>query len=161
MRRRLFAPALILVLAGCGAAASAGLAPERAAAIEDSVHAFLDAYAARVDSADWEGVARLYARDPRFVWLEDGRVAYPSADSVAAALRSVEEQFVTASLETRDVRVEPLAPGLAAVAFLFDQTLSDHAGAGFGFSGAISALLVDTPDGWRFLQGHTSTTRPR
>lgn len=131
----------------------------RRAAITDSVQATLDGFVAAMEAGDWEGLAQFYAADPRFRWLEDGRVTYGSKEAIVASLGDVGGSFTHGTLEYSDVEITPLAPGLAAFTARFEQRLVGSDGGGFSFSGVMGATLVHEPDGWRFLNGHTSTAR--
>lgn len=131
----------------------------RQAAIVDSVQATLDAFVAGIEAGEWERLAEFYAADPRFRWLEDGRIAYDSKQAIVASLGEVGGAFTHGTLEYRDVAITPLAPGLAAFSARFEQRLEGGDGGGFSFSGVLGATLVHAPDGWKFLFGHTSTAR--
>lgn len=153
---------LLLPLLGalaCGPSGPPGLTAEHAEAVADSVNDALAAYVQRVNSWDWDGAAAFYADDPRFRWIEDGRTAYTSPDDIRTAYQALQGSFESAELTLRDTRVVPLAPGLANVSTSFAQALTDTAGGRFEFEGALTITLVHTPDGWRFLSGHTSSRR--
>lgn len=153
---------LVATAASSGCAAGGGDASfdeARRAAIVDSVRTTLDEFVDAVEAGDWTGLASFYADDPRFRWLEDGRVAYDSHAAVVESLAGVGASFSHGTLEYSDVRITPLAPGLAALTAGFRQTLVGSDGGGFSFSGVLGATLVHTADGWRFLSGHTSTAR--
>ena len=129
------------------------------AAIRDSVQVFLAEYSALVESGAYDRLIGLYADVEDFVWIEDGRVAYRSRAEIEEAFAGLRSM----NAEVRTTYVDPdivaLAPGLASVASGLDQEFVMESGS-FGFQGAVSATLVHTPDGWRFLRGHTSTVRP-
>ncbi len=130
-------------------------------ALEDSLRVFLETYRDGVERMAWDEVTALYSTEPGFAWIEDGRIAYESADSIAEALRSLGGMFTNARLDFREPRVQALAPGLGLIAARFDQTLAGPGDARFTFSGAISAVVQHTPAGWRFVSGHTSTLQTR
>lgn len=162
--RRGRVPGLALALAAT-AWACAPDAPEnpfdeaRRAAITDSVRATLDDFAAAMEVGDWERLAEFYADDPRFRWLEDGRVRYDSKQAIVASLGEAGGSFTHGTLEYTEVEITPLAPGLAAFSARFEQRLVGSDGGGFSFRGVLGATLVHGPAGWRFLHGHTSTSR--
>ncbi len=131
------------------------------AAAEESARELMAEYAARANAGDWDGVLELYVREPAFHWVEDGRVAYTSADSIATAYAGLRASGLTGTMSTRDLRVHAIAPNAALVTALFDQVYADSAGVAFSFSGAVTATAVETPLGWRLLSGHTSTLRER
>lgn len=157
---------LLAALLSMGACAPESEAPreltrEHEAAIRDSVQALLVLYAERVERGDWEGLAELYADDPRFTWVEDGEVRYDSTEEARASLRDVGRTFSSARTEFVSPEITPLAPGLAQVTTGFRQSFERDDGEGFEFAGAMTATVVGDASGWRFLTGHTSTKRTR
>lgn len=152
--------ALVPVAWGCARDATENPFDEaRRAAITDSVRTTLDGFVAAMEAGDWERLAEFYADDPRFRWLEDGRVTYDSKEAIVTSLGDVGGSFTHGTLEYSDVEITPLAPGLAAFTAGFDQRLVGSDGGSFSFSGVMGATLIHEPDGWKFLNGHTSTAR--
>lgn len=152
--------ALPVALWGCGPDAPVHVFDEaRQAAITDSVRATLEGFEAAIESGDWDRLAQFYADDPRFRWMEDGRVTYESREAIIASLLEVGGSFTHGTLAYSDLEILPLAPGLAAISTRFDQRLVGGDGGGFNFSGVIGATLIHGSDGWKFLFGHTSTAR--
>jgi len=151
--------AVLVTSAGCKEASEA-LSDAHASAIRDSVQALLTEYATRVAAKEWDAVARLYAEDTRFRWVEDGIVRYRSAAEVRQALAAL-PAGMRITTTYRDTEVLPLAPGLASVVTQFQTSFADSAGRGFAFGGAITMTLVHLRDGWRLLGGHTSSPKPR
>lgn len=145
------AGALLLVL-GC---ASPGRAPGGEA--EAEVRAWLGGYSAAVAEGDWERVGDLYADDPDFLVLEDGRVRYRSANEVRRALTSMAASFeVSTAFAGTDVIV--LAPDRAHVATIVRQRFVGE-GRALEFEAALSLLLIRTEAGWKILRAHTSSRR--
>jgi len=158
-------PALAIALAGVVLGCAPDAPPEdpfdeaRRGAIADSVRATIDDFVSTVEAGEWGELAEFYADDPRFRWMEDGRVTYDSQEAIVASLVEVGSSFTHGSLEYSDVEFTALAPGLAAFSARFEQRLVDGDGGGFSFSGVLGATLVHEPNGWKFLLGHTSTAR--
>ncbi len=145
----------------CQPADQSAFSEEHAAAVADSVRQALGEYVDHVNARRWDSAVSYYANDPRFQWLEDGRVAYSSAEEIKTAIQSLEAMFPSSEMKLSDTQVIPLAPGVAAVTTQFQQTLTDTAGSTFSFGGAISLIAVHTDSGWKILTGHTSTARTR
>lgn len=160
--RRVLALALAAGVTACGSDPGPPENPfddARRAAMTDSVRTTLDAFVSVIEAGEWGELAEFYADDPRFRWMEDGRVTYESRDAIVASLVDMGSSFTHGSLQYRDVEITPLAPGLAAFSARFEQRLVDGNGGGFSFSGVLGATLIHEPDGWKFLHGHTSTAR--
>lgn len=148
---------LLTALAPAGCRTGDGQAAVEAAAA-DSARAVLDAFAAAVNAGDWQAAGALYADDPAFHWMEEGRLAYPSADSARRALQALGTRF-EARLALSDVRALALGPDAAVVSALFRQMLTPAEGTPFSFAGAFTMTVRRMPEGWRILTGHTSTLR--
>ena len=170
------AMALILLLviaaaAGAGAAngasaanganaangASAQTLPEdQAAAIRRGVQATLDAYREHAAAGRWEELMRLYADEPRFRWVASGIVE-------ARSVEQIRRYFAALPPGTRventyqGTEITPLASGVAMVTTLFQTRLVDPQGGGFAFGGALTMTLIERPDGWKILNGHSSS----
>jgi len=160
------AMALILLLGSAAAARAGGSAangasaqamPEdQAAAIRRGVQATLDAYREHAAAGRWEELMRLYADDPRFRWVASGIVEARSVDQIRkyfAALppgTRVENTY-------QGTEITPLSSGLAMVTTLSQTRLVDPQGGGFAFSGALTMTLIERPDGWKILNGHSSS----
>lgn len=53
--------------------------------------------------------------------------------------------------------ITPLAPGVAMVTTLFQTRLIDPQGGGFARGGALTMTLIERSDGWKILNGHSSS----
>ncbi len=115
------------------------------------------AYARALNAADWPRVISFYADDPRFEWIEDGEVRYPSKDAIAPSFEAMAETGSTIVFKTEPPHVAVLAPGVAALRVSFETTIVDKEGKPFTFGGLLTIDLIKTTDGWKFLRGHTSS----
>ncbi len=170
--------ALILLLgiagaAGASASASAAdgasaangasgqtLSEDQAAAIRRGVQATLDAYREHAAAGRWEELMRLYADEPRFQWVASGIVEARSVDQIRKHFAALPPG---ARVETtfQGTEITPLAPGVAMVTTLFQTRLVDPQGGGFAFGGALTMTLIERPDGWKILNGHSSSPARR
>ncbi|HET9065530.1 MAG TPA: hypothetical protein VFN22_06920 [Gemmatimonadales bacterium] len=130
-------------------------------AIIDSVETRLTAFRAAVGGMQADSVAQFYLADSTFRWIEDGEVRYHSRAEVATAIRDAAPFMSDASLLYDGTVITPLAPGVASIVTGFAQKFTTPDGQRAGFAGAITAVMVDTPDGWMFQSGHTSSVHPR
>jgi ketosteroid isomerase-like protein len=163
VKRHIAALLLGLAVAGAAACASAGrsasapeLSPERAAAVVSGVQATLDAYRKLAAAGRWDALMRLYADDPRFRWVANGAV---EARSVA----EIRQHFFALAPEARvettfeDTEIAALSPDLARVVTRFKTRVVDPYAGGFSFGGILTTTLVRLPDGWKILDGHSSS----
>ncbi len=90
----------------------------------------------------------------------NGRVVFPNRDSAEAFLRRFAPTVTRMRLQFDDLRVEPLAPGLAiAVAGSRERILMvDSSAAEFG--GAVTALVRHGTSGWHRQHLHWSSPAP-
>lgn len=159
MRTLAVVTAVAIVSAGCEVRDGPSLSEDHAAAIRDSVATFLSAWSDETGPGEWDRLTGRYADDPAFVWLEDGRVRYESVGAVRAGFEGLRDAFVGVRTEFVDPRITPLAPGIAVVASRFRTTLRPEDGSPVRFGGALTMTVLDTEDGWKALQGHTSSER--
>jgi uncharacterized protein (TIGR02246 family) len=158
MGKRIPISAIPLVLAACVSVPPGGISEESP---KSEITQLFRTYSAAVAEGRWGDLAELYADDPRFVWVEDGRVAYRARDEILEAFRGLESQFAEVKTEFNDLSVDSLAPGLCHVTARIEQSFSRAGGETFSFSAMMTATLIRSRGGWRFLKGHTSTVRQR
>lgn len=149
---------LTAFLMACGGVTESprGLDAREAAAISDSVAALVSAWQQAVEALDTTDLARFYLADTTFRWIEDGQILYATPSQLLQAWRSTVPAVKEMALILDQTRITPLAPGVALVTTSFIQRVTDTASRQGGFAGATSLIVVDTPNGWRFLTGHTS-----
>lgn len=150
---------LLAVVTACTPAAPTFDAAHRAAMI-DSIEARLTAFRAAVGTMQADSVAQFYLGDSTFRWIEDGVVRYRSRAEIATAIREAAPFMSDAELRYDGTEVTPLAPGVASIATGFAQKFTAPDGQRTGFVGAITAVMVNTPAGWVFQSGHTSSVVP-
>lgn len=160
MTLRIVSVVCLLLATGCRPSSSAELTEDRAAAIQDSVRAFLATWSEGVPDGDWETMLERYVEHPNFVWVEDGQIRYRSVQAVGEAVGALEARFTGSSTEFVEPSITPLAPGLAHVATRFRTTLRREEGPDVAYGGAMTMTIVHAADGWKVLHGHTSSSRP-
>ncbi len=151
-----------------GAAAAGGarclraqeMSEAQAAAVRRGVQATMDAYRELAGAGKWDELMRLYADDPRFRWVSRGTVEARSVEQIRKALTGL-PPGTRAENTFQDLEITPLAPGVAAVTTLFRTRVIEPNGHELGFGGAMTMTLVERPEGWRILYGHSSSPPPR
>ena len=163
LRRRALTTACLALCATSGCrpdADSAGLSEAHAAAIRDSVSSALDEFRELGSGPDPTAAGGFYSESPAFRFYESGALRYRSAADVRAALEGL-GPGMRVTTEYSDTGIEALAPGVALVRSLFESTLEGEGGFAFTYGGAMTAVWIHEPDGWRILSGHTSAPVPR
>ncbi|MGH9888276.1 MAG: YybH family protein [bacterium] len=143
-----------LILASVLAAACAGhdRAPDE---VRATLNAFRDAAAGR----QWDSLARMYADDSTFRWIENGAVVARSADQIRKYYRDL-PATTTIATTYDSVEVTPLGSDAAFVTTRYRTMVRDSVRGGFAFGGLLSMTFVRRPGGWRILNGHTSSPTP-
>lgn len=149
------------ILGGCSPSPPDGTDDASTLPPQREVQNLLDRYSEAVGEGRWEQVISLYVDDPRFIWAEDGRIAYQSIDQIREAFEGLQGQFTAAETEFSNPRVIALGPGVAHVTATVQQHFTTPEGDDFGFTALMTAAVVQTEMGWRFLAGHTSSERDR
>lgn len=137
----------------------AGLSEVHAAAIRDSIRQVLVEYAETVNRHDIDGALRYFANRPGFHFAEDGRLAYPTYDSLVTAFNIIDSIIPSIEVTWGDIRVTPLGPGTALASAAFHETFQDTAGTVTELNGIATLALRHGPQGWQFVAGHSSTER--
>lgn len=135
----------------------AQLDAERAAVLRDSVEQWMAAIPLRLAEDGPSAWLRYFATDSGFFMASDGGLALPDRDSATVFVRRLARTVSAVDLEWLDLRVAPLAPGLAVVATAYDETITDTAGTPTAFRGYMTAVVRHTPDGWRIGNLHWSS----
>lgn len=141
----------IAALPGCG---KAPLAKDQAG-IEAGVTQLIENWSQAGVEGRWGDLKALYADEPGFVWIEQGRVAYPDHAAVVAGVDQAAGMGAAIESKVFDISVAPLSPDAAA--FHARSTLSLKTEEfGFEFDGVFSGVAVKRDGAWRFLHGHLS-----
>ena len=129
--------------------------------VPDSVRAFMQTVAREVTRDGPAAWRRQFADDAAFFMASEGRLVFSSA---AAASKGIDElTHVIAHIELRwggDVRVDPLAPGLAMVGASYTELRADTAGHRVDELGYFTGLAEHRAEGWRFRDAHWSVVGP-
>jgi len=131
-----------------------------AAALSDSVRQFAVRIARDLAQEGPAGWLRHFERHPSFFMASDGALVFPDNDSAAAFVDVLARQFAAIDLEWIDLRVEPVAPGLAVIASSYREAITDTAGATIAFGGYVTGLAHHAADGWRLRNLHWSSPVP-
>jgi hypothetical protein len=146
-----------VICAACGDAA----APVDAVAMDRDVRAFMQQIAddiTRVGPSAWR---QHFADSPAFFMASEGQLAFPDS---AAATRAIEQLAKTIThIELRwgrAIRVDPLGPGLAAVAAPWEEVTIDAAGKRVEDGGYFTGVAERRADRWQLRNAHWSVKAP-
>ena len=148
------------LLSGCAPDQGSGLSPDHALALRDSVTRFLESIPNGLDSDGPVAWLRFFESTPSFFMASDGQVAFPGFDSAQAFLEVFSNSVSGMELIWETLRVEPLAPGVAAVAASYRESITDTAGATVSFGGFMTGIARSTAGAWRLQNLHWSSPVP-
>lgn len=154
---------IILLLIGLpvtacqGQEAEQGNAPVDRMALENSAREAFTSYSGLIREGKYAEAATFYADDPRFVWVEDGAIKYDSQAQIKRALEGIGSSGV---VQTSFGRPSMWAlSDMQVMMFAKFRTTVDKGGKKeFTYSGAITVVMEDTEEGWRFISGHSSSS---
>ncbi len=134
---------------------------QHAAAIEDSVRVFAESVAAGV-SRDGPVAWRIYfEKSPAFFMASDGLLVFPSSDSATRAIQSLARMISHIDLHWGDdMRVDPLAPGLAILAASWHEVRVDASGHHVDERGFFTGAAEDHAGVWQLRDAHWSAQQP-
>ena len=129
----------------------------QAEAIRDSVQQFTAAIAEGLSRDGPIAWLRYFEDNSAFFMASDGDLVFPSIDSATAFVQLLSGRVSAIELEWVDVRVEPLAPGIAVIGASYRESITDTAGAEITFGGFMTGVANHTAEGWRLRNLHWSS----
>jgi hypothetical protein len=109
----------------------------------------------------WDDLAAQLADDPRFAWVEFGRVSMGSHAVAVAELARARGRPAQTFTELSDIVIDPLTSELALARASFHIAASPSAtAAGIERSGVLTATLIFRERRWQFLQVNFSQAKP-
>lgn len=133
-----------------------GLSPHDKTVLIGEVNAFLNTWIETTDKGDFTLLKPMYSDQAGFRWIENGRVAYDSAEDAARALDFASTAGYTADMDLINPEITPLSVHAAAVTADYTLAFDFGPGAQFASEGVFTAVLVNEDGAWKFLQGHLS-----
>lgn len=151
---------MLLTAAACAPRSAGELDAAHAAAMRDSVAMFATTIARRLSQEGPAAWLRYFETSPAFFMASDGQALFPSNDSATAFVEGLTRTIIAIDLEWVELRVEPLAPGLAVLGASYHERITDTAGVTVEFGGFLTAVARHTTEGWRLRNLHWSRPVP-
>jgi hypothetical protein len=144
----------ILMLIACGRHAALNK-DEFAKATTDSVRQLAVSIATDVSREGPIAWLRYFKNSPDFFMASEGRLAFSNYNSAAAFIKNIlVKKISNIQLQWNNIRIVPLAPGLASFSADFHEKISDSAGNKTSTDGYFSSVAQSTPEGWKFYNAH-------
>lgn len=149
--------ALAILFSAC----AAPRVPVSTAATVDSVRAFMGSVARGITAggpAAWRGI---FVDDSTFFMASEGRLVFPSSDALTRGIDQLKQVIATIELTWGDtIRVDPLAPGLAAVGASYHEIRVDRDGHHVDERGYFTGIAERRATGWQLRDAHWSVLAP-
>lgn len=152
---KILAPLSFALLAACNPFPSS---PSSPAANVDAgeVRAAVDTYVAKINARDAAGAGETFDKTT-FRWVVSGRVAYESRDAAIQAMTNFLAGFPDSKFQANDIKIDAIGDAEAVATIAFNQTVAANGQAALAYDGVLTLTLVKRDEGWRIVQGHTST----
>lgn len=137
------------------AACSKSPSPAGEAAVKADVAALIEKWSRAGAEGRWDELKSLYADEPGFTWIEQGRVAYADHAAVVAGIDQASASGAKIESTVSDIEVTLLSNDTAAFHARSRMKVTSPAFS-FAFDGAFSGVALRRADTWVFLQGHLS-----
>jgi len=160
MRVALLVIALLPALVGCATESRSTLDAARSAEMEQGVRHMLDDIARDLAGDGPAAWMSYFADSPGFYMASDGKLVFPTIEDARSFLDEFAPKVSSMSLTWSDVRVDPVAEGLALVAAAYREVIVEASGTESRFGGYLTGIATETPSGWRLRTLHWSSPQP-
>jgi hypothetical protein len=154
----------LLLAVSCGACnsqdGSRALRPERAAEVDREVKEFMAMVAHDVTQDGPAAWRKHFSDGPAFFMAVDGRLQFPDSASATTGIQEVTRTIKHIELKWRDVRVDPLTPGLAGIGAGWHEVTDLADGKRLETDGYFTGLAEQRNARWQFRNAHWSTAGP-
>lgn len=151
-------PITVVVLAAAISACVSANAPAPSPASDtDAVRQFVARVATGITARGPASWRDFFDDSPNFFMASDGKLVFASGAAAREGIQGLTQ--VIASIQLRwgaDLRIQPLAPGLAMVAVPWHEVRVDTAGRKVEEDGYFTGVAESGPAGWRFRNAHWS-----
>jgi hypothetical protein len=96
--------------------------------------------------------------DPHFFWIEDGKISYSSLRDIQLVLEGL-FKYKSVQIEFSNFSFFPLSKKFLQVRVSSTVSVQDSVMGSFSFSTLTTYVMVKTQNGWKFLNGHSSTLK--
>jgi len=148
---------LVSLFGACNGGTGTDLSAEHRGAMRDSVLAFIEEIPellAQDGPAAWLG---FFDGTPAFFMASDGQTAFPTRDSAEILLANFSPTVANMELVWEDLRIEPLAPGVATVATPYREKIVFTDGTAVAFGGYVSGVARNNAGSWTLQHLHWSS----
>ena len=143
------------LLASCNPSEQS-LKPSDIATIEKEVLSSFATFENSLVAGELKAISKYYSEDPRFYWVENGQVTYPTAAAARAAFLNFYPSLKRMEFKSLTKKVTPLQRTLAMLYVEYEQTLVFPSDQEIDIDGAMTILMKKQNEDWEFVIGHSS-----
>lgn len=154
--------ALVVAAIGCGGKSGAeggapkALTAEKTAAVETSVREFMNQVAQDVTQNGPLAWQKEFQDRPAFFMASDGQLAFANGQAAMQGIQQLPKIIKQIELRWSDVRVDGLAPDLAAVGASWQEVRQDPQGHSLTQKGYFTGVVQQQNGRWQFRDVHWS-----
>jgi hypothetical protein len=148
------------LLTSCTGPGPGALDAAAIAAIQHGVRDMASSISRDVGREGPDAWLRYFVEGPEFFMASDGKLQFSNFGDADAVLRAFSRGVAHLELTWDAIRIDPLAPGLAAMASSYGEVFTDPKGHTTRFNGYFTGTAVETPSGWKLRDAHWSSLPP-
>ena len=146
-----------LLLASCRCLAPSALDAASANEIEHDVRQMAASIARDVAADGPTAWNRYFADDREFFMANNGALQFSNLEDAKVFLNKFSAGVAHLELTWAEIRVDPLASGLAVMASPYREVLTDKGGHKSQYDGYFTGVAVKTRTGWKLRDAHWSS----
>jgi len=164
--RRLGFVLVVFLCAGCGSHQDQSnhpqtLTPERAAAIQQDVRAYVGTIARDVTTEGPSAWRKHFADSPAFFMASEGQLVFPNSAFATQAIQGLAQNVKQIELTWGDdLRVDPLTPQFAVVGTSYHEVRTETSGKRTDERGFFTATAENANGRWQLRDAHWSVLAP-
>lgn len=147
----------VLVVGGCRAAAPTPADVWNRATDLESARSLMESIPPTLAVAGPAGWLDIFEGSASFFMASDGAVTFGDADSLRTFLASFAPTVSAMTLEWGEMKIEPLAPGVTAVAASYTEEITMTDGGTDRFGGYVTGVARSSGGRWRVQHLHWSS----
>jgi ketosteroid isomerase-like protein len=157
MTKGLYLAGISMLLCSCHSVTPPKLSASSAREVDRGVRQMAAAIARDVAAGGPNAWLRYFADERGFFMANNGNLQFSSFEDAKTFLATFSAGIAHLELTWVDIRVDPLAAGLAVMAAGYRETFTDTGGHVRQFAGYFTGLAVQTDTGWKLRDAHWSS----
>ena len=157
MAKTICCPGIALLLVSCSCMAPSAFDASQRNEVDGGVRQMASSIARDVATDGPNAWLRYFADGREFFMANNGSLQFSNFDDAKTFLNKFSVGVAHLELTWVDIRVDPVAPGMAIMASPYREVITDTGGHVSRFSGYFTGLAVKTKLGWKLRDAHWSS----